>query len=185
MTPDDVQLLRRARRGDPAALNALLTRYLAFVQRTAERIVHNSTDAADITQEVLIKAVAALPALEAADKFQGWLYRITYRTSLNWLRALHRRPAGSDEEVATLPAADLTEVRLREEQRDRLLAIIRKLPYPQRILIKLFYFEERPVREIAQMLDLSEVAVKVQLHRVRTVLRRQLETAKNVSTKTR
>lgn len=175
MTPDEVQLIQRARRGDPVALNTLLTRYVAFVQRAAERIVHNSTDAADITQEVLVKAMTALPALEAADKFQGWIYRITYRTSLNWLRALHRRPEYSEERVTDLPATDDSGDLSREDQLAQLITAVRRLPYSQRIVIKLFYFEERPVREIAEMLGLSEVAVKVQLHRIRTALRRQIE----------
>ena len=175
MTPDDIQLIQRARRGDPVALNTLLTQCVAFVQRAAERIVHNSTDAADITQEVLVKAVTALPALEAAEKFQGWIYRITYRTSLNWLRALHRRPEHGEERVAHLPANDDSDDPLREDQLAQLVTAVRSLPYSQRIVIKLFYFEERPVREIAAMLGLSEVAVKVQLHRIRTALRRQIE----------
>jgi RNA polymerase sigma-70 factor (ECF subfamily) len=175
MTPDEVQLIQRAKCGDPVALNTLLMRYIAFVQRAAERIVHNSTDAADITQEVLIKAVTALPALQAAEKFQGWIYRITYRTSLNWLRALHRRPEHGEERVDDLPSVDDTDNLVREEQLARLITAFQTLPCSQRIVIKLFYFEGRPIREIAEMLGLSEVGVKVQLHRIRTALRRQIE----------
>jgi len=174
MIPDEVQLIQRAKRGDPAALNTLLTRYVAFVHRVAERIVRNSTDAADITQEVLLKIVAALPALEAVEKFQSWVYRITYRTSLNWLRALHRRSECSEQEVVDWSAGEEANKLVGEEHLAQMHAALQTLPYSQRIVIKLFYFEERPVSEVAKILGLSEGTVKVQLHRIRKALWREM-----------
>ena len=177
MNPEEQALIRKALRGDADAINAVAERYAAFVNRVAWRLVRNSADAADITQEVLLKTVGALAQLEAVEGFQAWLYRIAYRTSLNWIRSRRREPAmeseGLDELPAEEPPPDIEADR--EAEIANLTQAADALPYPLYLVTRMFYFEQRSCREIAGTLGISEANVKVQLHRARRMLRLRLE----------
>lgn len=71
MTPEDKDLILRAIRGDADAINQIAERHAEFANRVAWGIVRNSADAADITQEVLLKLVSSLHTLEMVESFQG------------------------------------------------------------------------------------------------------------------
>ena len=179
MTPEDKDLILRAIRGEPDAINQVVARYGEFANRVAWKIVKNSADAADITQEVLLKLVSSLHTLKAVESFHGWLYRITYRVSLNWLRARSKRPI-EDPYVEEGMAAEAHEQSEKHEQFTRIAEAAEALPYPYLVIVKMFYFENRSCREIAGVLGSSEGAIKVQLHRARVMIRKTVE--KNGST---
>jgi len=163
-------------RGDPAATNEILKRYSAYVNRTAWSIVKNPADAADVTQLVLLKMVASLPTLRLLEGLQSWIYRITYRTSLNWLRTLKKMPSVELVEIADVPNTDPELLREKEERIDRVIAAAEALPAPYLLLIKMFYLEERSCREIAAIVGHTEGTVRVQLHRARNMMLHRLKT---------
>ena len=181
MTLEDKELIVQAIQGDPDAINQVAVRYGEFANRVAWKIVRNSADAADITQEVLLKLVSSLHSVETVESFQGWLYRITYRVSLNWLRSRSKRlrhevpmldeEAGGTDEVACEADASSR----KEEQLRRMAQAAESLPYPYLVIVKMFYFEERSCHEIAGILGISEGTAKVQLHRARAMIREKFE----------
>lgn len=174
MTREEADLVSRAVRGDPEATNEVLKKYSAYVNRTAWSIVRNPADAADITQLVLIKMVASLPTLKLLAGLQTWIYRITYRTSLNWLRTLKKLPAVELDDVTDVSDDD-PELRQEKDARiDRVIAAAEALPAPYLLLVKMFYFEDRSCREIANIVDQPEGTVRVQLHRARQMILRRL-----------
>ena len=171
MTAEERDLLVRAAAGDPAAVNAVAAAYGRFVNRVCWRIVRNSADAADITQDVLLKAVGSLHALETVEAFRTWLYRIAYRASLNWLRRNGKLATDDGADIEALPASDPEEAQADEERLARVAELAGNLPPPYRLVVKMFYFEERSCREIAAILGETEGTVKVRLHRARELLR--------------
>lgn len=175
MTPEDKDLILRAIRGDPDAINQVADRYADFARHVAWGMVRNSADAADITQEVLLKLVSSLHTLETVESFQGWVYRIAYRMSLNWLRARGNLPLVEGLPTEDIAATDSSEEPDREELLARIADVAKDLPQPYVLIVKMFYYENRSCREIASILRIGEGTVKVQLHRARAMMRKMLE----------
>ena len=163
MTPEDKDLIVRAIRGESDAINQVVVQYGEFANRIAWKIVKNSADAADITQEVLIKLVFSLHTLKVVEGFQSWLYRITYRVSLNWLRTQSKFVLVEDACVEEGAADEAHEQSKKQEQLTRIAEAAEALPYPYLVIVKMFYFEDRSCREIAGVLGSSEGAIKVQV----------------------
>src|ERR1700722_4326172 len=74
--PEDQELIREALKGSPSALADLVERHQRFVYNVALKMVADPADAADMTQEVLIKMVTKLSQYRAESSFTTWLYRM-------------------------------------------------------------------------------------------------------------
>jgi RNA polymerase sigma factor (sigma-70 family) len=83
---EDVELVRLAKNGDPAALERLILRHQAWIYNIAVRMVFQPQDAEEVTQEVLIKAVTRLSTFQGQSTFRTWLYRIASNHVLNMRR---------------------------------------------------------------------------------------------------
>ena len=80
---EDTELVHLSIDGDKKALQTLIIRHQLFVYNLALKMVGNTADAEDITQEVFIKVITALSKFEGKSKFRTWLYRITVNHFLN------------------------------------------------------------------------------------------------------
>lgn len=90
----DVDLVRRAQGGDARAFDALVTKYRGRVYSMTYNLVHNDSDAWDLSQEAFIKAWRALPGFKNDSSFYTWLYRIAHNCSYDWLRKRKMQTAG-------------------------------------------------------------------------------------------
>ncbi|MCG8422151.1 MAG: RNA polymerase sigma factor [Proteobacteria bacterium] len=79
---DDV-LVGRAREGDHSALDTLVRRHQAWIYNLAIRMLYQPEDAADATQEILVKVVTRISSFEGRSAFRTWLYRIATNHLLN------------------------------------------------------------------------------------------------------
>ncbi|HET9429796.1 MAG TPA: RNA polymerase sigma factor [Chitinophagaceae bacterium] len=80
---EDSNLVRMAAAGDRNALQSLILRHQVFVYNLALKMTRNTTDAEDLAQEVIIKAITSLSKFEGRSNFRTWLYRITVNHFLN------------------------------------------------------------------------------------------------------
>ena len=87
---EEYQAVKLARRGDQEAFAWLVERYKDRVFHTALRMVGNSEDALDVTQDVFVKVWLRLYSLRRGASFQAWLYRIAANTILDYLRSRKR-----------------------------------------------------------------------------------------------
>jgi RNA polymerase sigma-70 factor (ECF subfamily) len=103
---DDLDLVTRARDGDPGALEALLDRHLDRVRAICWRITGNHADAEDATQDALIAIVRGLPRFDGRSRFTTWAYRVATNACLDELRRRKRRPVVGlpEHESAERPA---------------------------------------------------------------------------------
>jgi RNA polymerase sigma-70 factor (ECF subfamily) len=85
-TEPDAQLVRRARRGDLDAFNALVSNWEKRLYNYLLRLLRNREDALDVCQEAFFKAYRNLSALEDAEKFPQWLFRIAHNLAFSQLR---------------------------------------------------------------------------------------------------
>ena len=85
-TEPDAQLVRRARQGEVEAFNALVSRWEKRLYNYLLRLVRNREDSLDLCQEAFLKAYRSLGALEDAEKFPQWLFRIAHNLAFSHLR---------------------------------------------------------------------------------------------------
>jgi RNA polymerase sigma-70 factor (ECF subfamily) len=135
----------------------------------------DSAEAADILQDVYVKAHAALSEqrFERRSSIDTWLYRIATNVALNARRARRAREAA--HRVVTIPPVD----QIRDlEARDALSVcaeLIERLPEDQRLVLLLTELEGMTATEVADALDISGGAVEQRLVRARAALRASME----------
>ena len=88
----DVDLVRRAQRGDAAAFSVLVRRHERRVFNYVLRLVGDRTLAEDLTQEVFLRVFQRLPSFSFRCKFSTWLFQVTRNRVLDEIRDLERRP---------------------------------------------------------------------------------------------
>lgn len=134
------------------------------------RMVGSEEDAQELTQDTFMKAFSSLRKFNGDSSFSTWIYRIAYNTTVSFLRKNDNETVHFDESqwnsISETQIDDALSPTTDDNLR-RLRAAFRKLTADERILITLFYEEERSISEIAEILHLSESNVKVKLHRVR------------------
>src|SRR6201993_5548862 len=99
---DESHLLAKARAGDAAAFNELITRYSRKIYRLGKHITQNDEDAEDVLQETFLKAFEHLKDFQGQSKFYTWIVRIAVNESLMKLRKRKSdRTVPMDEPVET------------------------------------------------------------------------------------
>ncbi|MDA1004516.1 MAG: sigma-70 family RNA polymerase sigma factor, partial [Chloroflexi bacterium] len=172
-----IQLARveDARRGDNAALAALIRDFGPLVDRVIGSIVRDADDVDDVSQEVWITVSTRLRQLREPARFRPWLVRVARNRSLGWIRGRRdERATSGDELLAALPApaTDHPDARLAEdERRTRLWEALGRLSESDREALILRVDGERPYEEIAVRLHISRTAAEVRVSRARARLR--------------
>jgi RNA polymerase sigma-70 factor (ECF subfamily) len=161
-------LVRAAQSGDRVAFGQLYGRYRGMVHAIALSTL-SVDDAADVVQEVFLKALRQLKQLHDANAFGGWLAAIARHVVTDVLRV--RQTQGDVDEPAGRPSQhDKLEAR-------RALRVIRSLPRTYREPLMMRLVEGMTGPEIADRTGLTPGSVRVTLHRGMRLLRRRLEGA--------
>jgi RNA polymerase sigma-70 factor (ECF subfamily) len=87
----DLILVERVQSGDREAFGLLVAKYQRRLLRLVMRLVRDSAEAEDVTQEAFIKAYRALPNFRGESAFYTWLYRIGVNTAKSWLQTRGKR----------------------------------------------------------------------------------------------
>ena len=157
MKPSDVMLVLLAQQGDRDALNRLLEGVQERLFRYVSRLL--STDAAgaeDVLQETLLRIARKLPWLSDARLFEAWAYRIASREVYRAFAA--SQPAEPLDDELTVPEG--APPALTSDELDRMT---RSLSPASRAVLVLHYQEDRPLEEIATILDIPLGTVKSRL----------------------
>ncbi len=175
MDDGDSDLVRRARDGDEDAFTELFRRHSERVFRLAVSILGrgHEAEAEDLTQEVFMKIHRSLASFRGDAKVSSWIYRIAFNHALNAkARARHRKPHVDDAVLSDLAAAEPGPhaVVERTERNRALFEAIQALPEVYQSALRLYYWMDESVAEIAELLDVPENTVKSYLHRARQIL---------------
>ena len=148
--------------------------YTEAVRRNSQRVyllalsfTRQRQDAEDVMQTVFLKLWKHPVEFTDETHMDKWLTKVTVNESRSLLRARARDPI-SIEELETLGA-----VAEQPEERE-LIAAVMQLPEPLRAVIHLHYYEDLPIKEIADLLKISQAAVKMRLVRGRNLLKSEL-----------
>ena len=139
------------------------------VYRLALAIVGDTADAADITQETFVTVWQRLPSLREADRFDAWLHRITVNAARMANRSRRRRAV---REIVESELAAGTQLHATPATADatRLAAALGELTVDQRTILALHHLEDRPIAELAGILDIPQGTVKSRLFTARRAL---------------
>ncbi|MGD8751500.1 MAG: sigma-70 family RNA polymerase sigma factor [Anaerolineales bacterium] len=172
------------RSGDQAEFARFVEAYSGYIFRLGLKMLRNEQDAEDVLQETFIKAYRYLPEFEGRSKLSTWLYRIATNEALMLIR--RRRdllsvdaPYQDTQELqeplqivdwCCLPEGEL----MSDEARDYLDKAVGELSDALRVVFILRDIDGLSTRDTAEVLDLSESAVKTRLSRARLQLRELL-----------
>lgn len=175
-SPSDGQLVAGTLGGNRTAFDELIRRYQRQAVAVSYRLLGNSSDAAEVTQDAFLKAYKSLAGLERPDAFGGWLMRIVSNLSLNYRRGRKTRsqlplddvlgPIDSGQTEASgrsewmSQSADPAHTVESREMGKRLDEAMKQLPEKQRLAITMFTLQEMPQKEVAEALNCSVEAVK-------------------------
>jgi RNA polymerase sigma-70 factor (ECF subfamily) len=184
-TNDESDLVAGFKSSDPArALTDLFEAYADPIYRLAVQLLGDPSAAEDVVQETFTSAITHRETFEGRSKISSWLYRIAYNAAMGRLRARHEEPLQEDEPDDDTPASlprSLVEWNLTPEQMladaeaaDQMEKAIQALPLKYRVVFFLRDMEDQSTEQTAEVLGLTETAVKVRLHRARLALRETL-----------
>ena len=183
MERDDVQLIRKVLLGDNEAFSALVRKHQKGVHALAWRKVKDFHFAEEITQDVFLRVYECLPSLKDPHQFAGWLYVITDRLCVDWLRkrklktqSLENTPAQEIEESSYLHyASEQRETETAEDHAELVKQLLEKLPESERTIVTLYYLGEMTTKEIGQFLGVSVNTITSRLRRARQRLQEDQE----------
>jgi RNA polymerase sigma-70 factor (ECF subfamily) len=171
-------LVERVLGGERGAFDDLVRRYQRQAVAVSYRLLGNSHDALEVTQDAFIKAFSSLATLQKPEAFGGWLMRIVSNLSLNYRRSRRTRSQlplddllGPSEGTGQAESAggssdwmsqsgDPVRLLASEEMGRKLQAALAQLPEKQRKAIIMFTIEEMPQKQVAEALNCSVEAVK-------------------------
>jgi RNA polymerase sigma factor (sigma-70 family) len=126
--------------------------------RTVYLMVHDQTLAEDIAQEALYRMLRHWRTVSTYDRPEAWARRVAIRIAVREIQRRAARP-GKEQLAHHTPIEHLPD--------PDVAAAVAELAPMQRAAVVLFYWDDLPVREIAEVLEVSESTVKQHLHRAR------------------
>lgn len=182
MEPKQIQqLVRQSQEGNSQAFGQLVVVYQPFVFRIAFKLICDTAEAEDITQEAFIRAWTHLPDFDGKVKFSTWLYRIAVNLCYDQLRQRKRRaPSVSPQEqaqaIARLLTEESAETALTNEELMRTITLLtNELTPKQKLVFTLWDLEGIPPEEIRAMTGLSSARIKSNLYLARKYIRERID----------
>ncbi len=177
---EETRLIERAQGGDEAAFGELVRAHSDRLFAVVVRFTADPVEAEDVMQEAFLRAWRSIGRFEGRSAFFTWLYRIGINEAK---RRAERRPRpGREIPIETSPLAEAPdwseapELRAEHGETARLLEqAILELPLAYRAPLVLRDVEGLSTREAAEVMELSEAALKSRLHRARMTVRRRLD----------
>ena len=148
-------------------LERTINEYSDMLYKICYIILKNENDVKDVLQETFIKYMTKSPEFKSEDHKKAWLIKVSQNKCKEFLR-FHKRHAAVpldevEESISVTNGMDTYSIEL--------LSLIWNLKYNLKSVVILYYMEGYNIKEISQILSISESAVKKRLERARKELR--------------
>jgi RNA polymerase sigma factor (sigma-70 family) len=182
-THPDRELVDAVRAKRPGAFERLVGEYQGLCWHIIYRMVRHPEDARDLCQDTFLRVHQCLHQYRYESALKSWIGRVAYTIALRHLQ--HKRiplvdAVDDDSGVALVEQVgdgfDLAAACADQDMARHLYAEIDRLPPLQRALLTLYYLEETPIAEMAQITGLASGTIKSHLFRSRLRLRDALDT---------
>ncbi|MDR1458268.1 MAG: sigma-70 family RNA polymerase sigma factor [Puniceicoccales bacterium] len=183
---EEKDVVTRARSGDIAAFEILVKKYRERLYSVVYHLVSNSTDAADLVQDIFIKAFHSMNKFKGQSAFFTWLYRIAVNMTMSHLRKhkTNRFLALEQFDESALPPEVMEKITMEDqtgknayllELQKALNESLQKLSNDHRLVVVLFEIEGLSHGEIAEIMGCSPGTVRSRLHYAKLELQAYLE----------
>jgi RNA polymerase sigma-70 factor (ECF subfamily) len=183
---DEAVLVTELQAGSDAAFEWLVTYYHAPVYNLVYGILMDAADAADVSQEVFLRAFRGIGGFRRGSSLKTWLYRISVREALNhrrWCSRHHRNQVSIDDDAdgtaAPMELEDLDATPFDRLASNEMQAVVRRalaqVPEVFRGAVILRDIEGMSYEEVAEILEISVGTVKSRILRGRRALRELLD----------
>lgn len=171
----DGTLVTRYVQGDQAALAMLVKRFHKTFCEQAYWIVKDADAAKDIAQDSWNLIINKIHTLKEPERFKSWALRIVHRKALDWTKGVskeskHQEAYQVTKSIQDIPSED------RSSLQQKLLNAIQELPIHQQQVIQLFYVHENSLKEVSEIIQISEGTAKSRLYHAREKLKTILKT---------
>ncbi len=165
----DEEIVQEVLAGRKHSYAEIVTRYQQPVFNLMYRYTRHDQDAADLTQEVFLRAFHRLSTYRSDCSLFSWLYTLAVNRANDWSRSNKRRQeniqAFAWENGIPLQTENPAASMEKREEGERLQKALGLLSSETREILLLRYRHERPIREVATVFDLRESAVKMRIKR--------------------
>lgn len=174
-----VDIVEKCKQNDRKAQLKLYKQYCDGMLIVAKRFVKDTMEAEDVVQESFIKAFTKLEQYRAEVTFGAWLKRIVINKSIDLLKSKKQRLVDlEDVHLKVVEEDDNWSVEA-DVSIDDVKKAIKQLPEKYKYVVMLYLIEGYDHQEIADILNISEIASRTQLSRGKTKLKALLNPAKN------
>ena len=171
---NDDYYIKKILEGDSNSFGIILERYQNMVFALALKMLKHREESEEVSQDTFIKVYKSLSKFNGESKFSTWIYRIAYNTCLD--RIKKNSKFNNDVEINDVTANEIFQTEnvfdsLENKERSIIIKeCMDKLPEEERVIMHLFYFEELSLKEIVEIVSMTEGNVKVKLFRARKKL---------------
>ena len=170
---EERQRIRRILDGRSDEYGYFVKTYSAQVLDFVSRLVSDAGDAEELAQDAFVRAFRSLGQFDGRSSWLTWVLRIAYHTALNHLKRQRQQWLSIDDLPLVDTPDDLSTDR--EERIQQLDAAIGRLPADEQLLLHLYYYDDRPLRDIAYIMEAEPNALGVRLHRIRKKLQTMIK----------
>lgn len=174
----DEQLASAVQRGDTERFGELVSRYEAKLLRYGRRFLSESADIEDIVQDAFLRAYENIQSYDPGQPFSPWMYRIAHNAFVNRLRKASRSPIALPDFDTLLAHSAYEDPAPRERDQEDMKRLVEEglqsLSPKYREALILYYLEELPYKEIAEVLQVPVGTVGIRLARAREALKKAL-----------
>lgn len=177
---DEQRRIRRILDGKHGEYAYFVRTYSQEVLNFTSRMILDSMDAEEVAQDAFVKAFRSLESFAFQSSFLTWVCRIAYHESLNRLK--HKKAHWVDIDDVPLSGDEMLDEELSTDREERIQLLedaIDVLSPIEQMLIHLFYYEKKTLREIAFIMDVKPNTLANRLHRIRQKLLRIIKDKEN------
>ena len=167
MNTEDLSLIQQAVKGDQQAFQTLLGQQQGLIYSLCYRMLGNTAEAEDATQEVFVKLWENLNAYQSENKLSTWLYKIASNYCLDKLKKEKVKRLYMDRKGVTEIANNTVNETMFTELSQAIQALSGRLPAKQRMVFVLAVMEHQSIAEIAVVTNMNKGQVKSNLYYAR------------------
>jgi RNA polymerase sigma-70 factor (ECF subfamily) len=156
---------------DPLLFEKLYDRYAKMVYNKCYGFAKSDDEAEDLTQDVFLQLFIKLRTFKGKSKFSTWLYSFTYNFCVNYVNRNKQRKmrdlSVQVEETEYKLTEDVPDESLYEMKADRLKKALELITAEDKSILLLKYQDGASIKDMVELMDIGESAVKMRLKRAK------------------
>lgn len=166
MTEDEI-IKRLIHSNDTSAFSILYDKYADKIYYKCLSLVKDKQLAQDLTHDIFVKIFVTIRKFNFQSSFATWIYRITYNFCIDFIRKQQKQQVTRLDEEEDYVDDDIGDEELFAISVDKLEVILAQIPSEDKAILLMKYQDELSLKDIMQLLDISESATKMRIKRAK------------------